>query len=1088
MLRRIACPVKQIIPVALTLLASSAGAWAAGAAPTAEQFAFFEKHVRSVLAESCFKCHGPEKQKHGLRLDSREALLRGGDDGPILTPENPEASPLVRALRREGDNPMPPKEKLPPGQAELLVQWVKMGAPYPASAGVAKDKLPDPAKHWAFQPVRKPAEPAVKGAAWVQTPIDRFVLAKLEGKGMTPTQPADRRTLLRRAKFDLTGLPPTAEEIEAFEKDTADGAFARVVDRLLASPHYGERWGRHWLDVARYADTKGYVFEEERRFPYAYTYRDWVIRALNEDVPYDKFLVAQIAADQMPGAEPRDLAAMGFLTVGRRFLNNEADIIDDRIDVVARGTMALTVVCARCHDHKYDPIPTADYYSLYGVFASSTEPKLLPLLGPPDASAAHQRFHKELEAREAKVAEFLREKQTALTAKLRTAQKIQDGLLAAEAGRVLTDEKLKSVAEKHDLKVPAIRQWQRFLDERAQERDPVFSPWFALSGLPADQFAAQAAKFIANQDAGRPWNRVVLNALRAEPPKDARSVAAIYGKVLNQFAGAAAPLADADEEAVRKALAGANSPTAVPESRVTELFGGDDRMKLRNLRKKVDAWQVESADAPPRAMVLNDLPKPVEPRIFKRGKASMPGDAVPRQFLEIVAGKERRPFQNGSGRLELAQAIAHQDNPLTARVAVNRVWMHHFGAGLVRTPGDFGVRSDPPTHPELLDYLATRFVEEGWSLKKLHRLIMLSATYQQASDDHPENRRADPENQLLWRMNRQRLNFEAMRDSLLAAAGALDLSTGGRAVGVLSNRRTVYASIDRQNLPGVFRTFDFASPDAMTPQRFHTVGPQQALFMMNNPFVATQAKDLAALPEFSRLTGDGDRLQFLYRRILARAADSEEVRAGLQFVAAAAPPAGENAWPLWQCGYGSFDETAGGVAFTPLPYWTGTEWQGGPVRPDPKTGWVLLKATGGHPGPSPQFMAIRRWTAPRAAAIAISGTLSRKADVGDGIRARVVVRGKSVAGDWTIERAGEVATAVERVSVAAGETVDFIVDCRATQSSDAFGWVPELRALDGASAVWNAQSGFEGPRAPRLDAWGKFAQVLLASNEFVFVD
>ena len=732
MLRRIAGSVKPIVPTVLSLLALCAGGLAAEVAPTAEQLAFFEKHVRPVLAESCCKCHGPEKQKQGLRLDSRAALLKGSDDGPILTAENPEASPLVRALRREGDNPMPPKEKLPPGQAELLVQWAKMGAPYPETMKVAKDKLPTPAKHWAFQPVRKPAEPPVKGAAWVQSPLDRFVLAKLEAKGMVPSQPADRRTLLRRATFDLTGLPPTAAEIEAFEKDTADGAFARVLDRLLASPRYGERWGRHWLDVARYADTKGYVFKEERRYPYAYTYRDWVIRALNEDVPYDKFLVAQIAADQMPGAEPRDLAAMGFLTVGRRFLNNAADIIDDRIDVVARGTMALTVACARCHDHKYDPIPTADYYSLYGVFASSTEPRDLPLLAAPGEDAKSQAFQKELAARQAKVDEFL--------------QKHKDG-----------DKALK----------------------------------------------------------------------------------------------------------------------------------GEDRKKLAALRKKVDEWQVESADAPPRAMVLHDLPQPVEPHIFKRGKASAPGDAVPRQFLQLLAGKERRPFQKGSGRLELAQAIASRDNPLTARVAVNRVWLLHFGAGLVRTPGDFGVRSDLPAQPELLDWLAARFVADGWSLKKLHRLIMLSATYQQASDDRADCQSADPDNLLLWRMNRQRLDFEAMRDSLLAASGRLDLTVGGRAVDVQSDRRTVYASIDRQNLPGVFRTFDFASPDAMTPQRFRTVGPQQALFMMNSPFVAAQARSLARHPAFSQLSNDGDRLQFLYRRILARAAELEEVQAGLAFVAGA---------------------------------------------------------------------------------------------------------------------------------------------------------------------------------------------------------
>ncbi len=1087
-LRRHTCFVNRFIASIFALLPVTSGALAAGALPTAEQTAFFEKNVRPVLAESCFKCHGPEKQKNGLRLDSREALQKGGEDGPIITPENPDASVLIRALRREGEHPMPPKEKLPPGQAELLVQWVKMGAPYPETPAAAKDKLPDPAKHWAFQPVRKPGEPQVRDAAWVKSPVDRFVLARLESKGMAPSKPADRRTLIRRATFDLIGLPPTAEEIEAFEKDASGEAFARVIDRLLASPRYGERWGRHWLDVARYSDTKGYVFEEERRYPYAYTYRDWVIRALNEDMPYDKFLVAQIAADQMPGGDARDLAAMGFLTLGRRFLNDKADIIDDRIDVVARGTMALTVACARCHDHKYDPIPTADYYSLYGVFASSTEPKELPLLGVPEQGAGHQRFQKELAARQAKVDEFLQNKRAELEVKLRTAQKIKDAMLSAHEARGVAEDRLKAIAEAHDLKVPAVEQWQRFLDERAKEHDPVFAPWNALSPLPHDQIAAKSASLIASPDPKKPWNRVVVQALQASPPKDVREVAAIYGRVLNQFAGSATALPDPDEEAIRKMVRSPESPTSVALDRVGELLARDDRNKLTGLRKKLDAWHVESSDAPPRAMVMNDLPQPVEPRIFKRGKASTPGDAVPRQFLQVLAGRERKPFQKGSGRLEFAQAIASRDNPLTARVAINRVWMHHFGSGLVRTPGDFGMRSDAPVQPELIDYLAARFVGDGWSLKKLHRLIMLSATYQQGSDDNPAYRLADPENHLLWRMNRQRLDFEAMRDSLLAASGRLELTPGGRPVDLKSNRRTIYANIDRQNLPGLFRTFDFASPDAMTPQRFTTVGPQQALFMMNSPFIAAQVKNLATRPEFEQLRKDEERIQFLYRRILARAAEPEELRASLQFVAGITPKIGQVPQSQWRYGFGSFDESTRTVTFAPMPHWTGTAWQGGPKLPDPKTNWVVLDASGGHPGNTQQLTAIRRWIAPRNATIAISGTLSRDATVGDGIRARVVASRLGVVGQWIIETSGKLPANVERIEVRQGDTVDFIVDCRAGENSDSFDWAPVIRALDGDGALWNAHDNFAGPPAPQLDPWEKFAQVLLVSNEFVFVD
>ena len=1052
-----------------------------------EQIAFFEKNVRPVLLESCIKCHGPEKQKHGLRLDSPEAFLKGSDDGPIFTKENPDASPLVQALLRAGDHPMPPKNPLPPPQVDSLLRWAKMGAPYPEIPGVAQVNAPDPTKHWAFQPVHQPPAPPVQNPSWIQSPIDHFVLAKLEAQGMTPSPPADRRTLLRRATFDLTGLPPTAEEIATFEKDSTPDAFSRVIDRLLASPHYGERWGRHWLDVARYADTKGYVFQEERRYPYAYTYRDWVIRALNEDLPYDQFLIAQIAADQMPGADSRNLAALGFLTVGRRFLNNQADIIDDRIDVVARGTMALTVACARCHDHKYDPIPTADYYSLYGVFASSTEPKPLPLLNLADASPAQQRFQKELESREAKVTAFLTAKQRESTTKLRTPQRIQAGLLAAHAAQNLPEDQIKSLADQSHLPVAEIQHWQRFLKEQSLHPHPIFAPWLAFANLPATQFASAVENFLAQPSPNPPASPLLINALRSQPPTDLKALASLYGPLLHRLATLDTPLPNAEEEALRLLLSTPKSPTSPSIDQVKERFNAEERGQLAELRKKVDAWQSDSTDAPPRAMAVVDLPQPVEPHIFKRGKSSNLGDPVPRQFLQILSAKDRQPFQKGSGRLELAQAIASKNNPLTARVAVNRVWLHHFGAGLIRTPGDFGVRTAPSPQSELLDYLATHLVTHGWSLKNLHRLILLSATYQQSSQNNPLHQGTDPDNLLLWRMNRQRLDFEAMRDSLLAASGRLDLTPGGRASDILSDRRTVYAAIDRQNLPSIFRTFDFSSPDATTPQRFHTVGPQQALFMMNSPFVIAQAKALAALPAVAQFATDTDRLEFFYRRTLGRNPDPAELRTGLQFIAQTTPAA-EKIPPAWHCGFGSFDPSTKTVAFTPFPHWTGSAWQGGEKLPHPKIGWAMLHATGGHPGGTPELMAIRRWIAPRTATIAISGNLTRAATVGDGIHARIVATRAGVVGDWTLEGAGKIATTVDRLDVQTGDTVDFIVDCRAHENSDSFDWIPEIRTLEGEPLVWNAQKGFAGPTTLQLTAWEKFVQVLLASNEFVFVD
>jgi mono/diheme cytochrome c family protein len=699
---------------------------------------FFEKNVRPLLVSKCQSCHGAKRQQGGLRLDSRAGLLKGSDNGVIVENGNPDKSRLIQALRYNGEIQMPPKGKLPDEAIAKLTEWVKRGAPWPddvvKGAGHSQSVADVRRTHWAFQPVEKARPPAVKNAEWIKTPLDAFVLAKLEAKALRPSPEAERRTLIRRLTFDLHGLPPTPREVADFENDRSPDAYARLVDRLLASPRYGERWGRHWLDVARYADSKGYVFTDERRYPFAYTYRDYVLRAFNEDLPYDQFVVQQLAADRLPlGDDKRPLAALGYLTLGRRFLNNIHDIIDDRIDVTMRGMQAMTVGCARCHDHKFDPIPTRDYYSLYGVFASSIEPKELPLIGQAEQSPELAAFEKELAKRKEAVEKYR------------------------------TDNK--------------------------------------------DELAKGNRKF---------------------------------------------------------------------------------RDGLRALRKKVDQWQATSPAAPPRAMVLIDKPKAETPQVFLRGNPNNRGASVPRQFLEVVAGDNRQPFHEGSGRLELARAIADRKNPLTARVLVNRVWLHHFGAGLVRTPSDFGLRGEPPTHPELLDWLAATFMDDGWSIKKLHRLILLSNTYRQANNDDPHLLQIDPENRLLARRNRQRLDFEALRDSLLAAAGRLDPKMGGRAVELttapFSPRRTVYGFIDRQNLPGLFRTFDFASPDTSTPQRYTTTVPQQALFLMNSPFVAEQARYFVQRPEVAGQAKAEEKIKTMYKIAYGRPAEADEIALGLRFV------------------------------------------------------------------------------------------------------------------------------------------------------------------------------------------------------------
>jgi mono/diheme cytochrome c family protein len=784
----------------LPLLAAIALAGAARAADPAA-IEHFEKNVRPVLAENCHSCHGPEKQKGGLRLDSAAGVGKGGESGPVVTPGKPDESRLIKAVRQTDDDlKMPPKGKLKDAEVAALATWVKMGAPWPAEKVAV-----DPTKaHWAFQPVKAPPipseairrrqppgvdqkNPAADTAGSPANPIDAFVRARLAEKGLTLSPRADRVTLVRRLTLDLHGLPPTPDEIDAFVNDPDPNADARLVDRLLASPRYGERWGRHWLDVARYADSKGYVFTEERKYPYAYTYRDYVIRAFNNDLPYDRFLIEQIAADKLPlGDDKHPLAAMGFLTLGRRFLNNVHDIIDDRIDVVTRGMLGLTVTCARCHDHKFDPIPQKDYYSLYGVFASSVEPKDPPLIETPQRTAALAAFEKELARRQAEVDAY-RKSRVEARAMLSRAVALTPGL------------------------------------------DPV--------------------------------------ALRA--------VAAL----------------------------GPNPIEKLPADKLDKLVNANkaDRNKIRELVKKVESLKANSPAAPARAMVVNDAPQAVQPHVFVRGNPSNVGPAVPRQFLEVLAGPGRKPFADGSGRLDLARAIADPKNPLTARVFVNRVWSLHFGKGLVGTPSDFGVRCDPPTHPELLDYLADRFVNDGWSVKELHRLMLLSDTYRQRSDDRPECVKVDPENRLVWKLNRQRLDLEALRDGMLAVAGRLDVTLGGPAVDLLAGvpRRTVYGFIDRQNLPGLFRTFDFASPDTHAPQRYTTTVPQQALFLMNSPFAVQQAQAVVARPEVAGVPDPAARVAALYRLLYGRPPTGAEAELGVRFVAEAHPDAATKLAP-WE--------------------------------------------------------------------------------------------------------------------------------------------------------------------------------------------
>jgi hypothetical protein len=908
------------------LVAVTAWAEEGGSAPTPAQIEFFERQVRPVLAEKCWSCHGPQKQQGGLRLDSREALLKGNDSGPAIDLAQLSASRLLQVLAYSNDDvQMPPQGKLPADQIAALTEWIRQGAFWPASTSPSGREATGsaPANHWAFAPMRRPAVPEVRERDRLQTPIDAFILNALEAQGLTLAPPADRATFLRRATFDLWGLPPTFAEVEEFVNDVRPDAVERCIDRLLASPRYGERWARYWLDVARYADTKGYVFTAEPRYPYAYTYRDYVIHAFNSDKPYDRFVTEQLAADQLGLDEHApELAALGFLTVGRRFLNKQEDIIDDRIDVVCRGLMALTVGCARCHDHKFDPVPTADYYSLYGVFASCTEPEDLPIIGLPQEAAEYEKFRAELQRREQALADYERRTCEAIGEECRA--KIASYLeLVAQPVPGNPRDAARALAE-GDPRPAVVRRWQEFLEQRrARGPDPVFGPWHKLIEHNGEEFAAAAAAWCRDAQQPNRWetgddrvNLLVRQTLLEFQPETPAELARAYGNLLAEIHHrwqrwkAAHPQAEGlphgDEEELRQVLYAPGTPTVFsPEEARARIFNRAERDKQRQLQRQIESWQATSPGAPPRAMIVRDQPKPMEPRVFIRGNPGRPGPPVPRQFLEVVAGDERQPFSRGSGRLELAQSIVDPRNPLTARVMVNRVWQHHFGKGLVRSHGDFGVRGEPPTHPELLDDLALRFIDSGWSVKQLHRWIMLSAVYQQSSrpatsrESAPHPATIDPENRLLWHFPRQRLDLEALRDSWLYVAQALDERVAGRPFENISDpaqrRRTIYGLVNRNDLPGVYRVFDFADPDASAPERPQTTVPQQALFAMNSPFVREQARRVM---EVVAAVADDEaaRVSALYRHVLSREPDSLEREEALQFVRTASPEGKMSPW------------------------------------------------------------------------------------------------------------------------------------------------------------------------------------------------
>jgi hypothetical protein len=1086
----------------LPLAALAFGSAAQAQGPSLAEAEFFEKQIRPLLVERCLECHGSGKKvRGGLRLTARAELLQGGDSGPAAVAGNPDKSLLIQAVRYRDDLRMPPKGRLKDHDIAALTRWVRMGLPWPeakAATGTAKGTFritEQQRRYWAFQPVKAVPAPAVTDARWPRSDLDRFILAGLEAKGLRPARPADRRTLLRRATFDLTGLPPTPAEIDAFVKDTSPEAFAKVIDRLLALPRYGERWGRHWLDVVRYADSfdaRLLGSENLMDMTAAWRYRDWVVNAFNRDLPYDRFVMDQVAGDLLRAALPGALNKDGIIATGMLAIGNwgggdadkekmHTDIIDDQLDVVSRAFMGLTLTCARCHDHKFDPISQEDYYGLAGIFFSS---HILPSVGPrtngppmlriplasPAELARRDQNRKQIAALEKQV-KAARDEQARRVARALLPQTARYLLAAWDyqnppAGQAAPP--LERFAAARGLHAYALRRWVDYLGSgyqlmttpvrdvagtpgvhawrgppdcpvlmvntttqpvsiltfrlpprsvavhpgptngvavswkspirgtvrisgRVLDADPAAGDGIAWAidhrtaggmralasgdipnggaqgfaqGRGAGQLTAVHVKAgdriellvlpkqnytcdttvveltIAAADGSARWDlaRDLMDDVhQGNPHADRLGHADVWhfcdmadskrgqrpggpeaaGRAVweNAVAGVLsgrlprAALNDAARAfATTFTLADARSPFWPPAGQEERLLSPEARAALVKLATELAQLKKSLTPEPGYAHGAQDggIPGTIyagfhDARVHVRGSYLRLGNVVPRRFPHILAGAKQPPITKGSGRLELARWLASPEHPLTARVMVNRIWQHHFGEGIVRTPSNFGKLGERPTHPELLDWLARQFVASGWSLKKMHKLIMLSATYQQSSEASANPQSAirnpqavDPDNRLWGRMNRQRLEAEAVRDNLLAVAGRLDRTAGGPAVRDFNNpRRSLYQMTVRSDRSGFGPLFD--TPDSTQPveKRIASTVAPQALFLLNHPFVLEQTQALAKRIVRSA-KDDRTRIRHAYELLYGRLPQAEEERIGLDFLARAG--AGERGW------------------------------------------------------------------------------------------------------------------------------------------------------------------------------------------------
>lgn len=872
-----------------------------------EKLEFFESKVRPILVQRCYECHSGQESNGGLRLDYREGLLKGGDSGPALQADEPQGSLLLRAIRyQNADLQMPPSGKLDASEIEVLETWVAQGAFDPRAdlPSGSSDKpqgmsIPDGRNFWSMMPLKPVEVPRAVDADWCRNPIDAFVLKELDSNGLRPSPESPRREILRRVTLGLIGLVPESQEYKAFEQDTAPEAYERQVDRLLSSEQYGVRFGRHWLDVARYSDSNG--LDENIAYGNAWRYRDYVVEAFNSDKPFDRFIEEQIAGDLLPDADRQSKTATGFLVLGAKVLAEPdrdkltMDTIDEQLDTIGKAFMGMTLGCARCHDHKFDPIKQRDYYALAAILKGTKtfgDSNFGAIKHWNEISYANPQEKEQLKAIDAQIAEkngaWNKLKSEAI-GKLREQVRKQAADYLAVASKLTSEATLNEwaqVGEELKLHPRVLANSRRYLDNHRQE--PLFAKWHELAGHGDHQAIRDYYQELFERALGE-WEKA--KAADAQVKK----------------------LEDSTLEAARVALGDVGGFLAIPAKMEHAL----DQESLVKIHELAESARLFESAAPDETSVMGVADKGVVDglAIHIRGSYRNLGDVVPRGFPEVMVSQGATPIfsRHSSGRLELARWLANATHPLTARVIVNRVWRWHFGRGLVESTENFGVLGDRPSHPELLDYLARWFIESGWSIKELNRLILTSSTYRMSSV-HPEAQSAlaiDPENRLRWHYKLERMDAEPLRDSILQVAGRLDCQLGGKSVPLRNRqfvfdhtsidhtkydsiRRTVYLPIIRNHLYSLLEQFDFPDPTMPVGSRNTSMVSVQMLLLMNADWIIDSASLLARRSqEFS--SEPSRRIDWLFETVLGRAPKEHEQRRFLDAISAG-QASGEDPW------------------------------------------------------------------------------------------------------------------------------------------------------------------------------------------------